>query len=94
MNNFELTSLNQKELLILALWACSQTVKETARHLKFSERAINYYRGRLRCMFNANSSNEVISKLIRMDEYESLIRLGKTCLTKNMTTRDVNTELH
>lgn len=81
MNSFNLSSLDQKQLLILALWACGQTVKESARHLKISERGVNYYRGRLRCMLNAHSSNEVISKLIMMDDYESLIRLGKKYLT-------------
>jgi len=82
MNNFCFTSLTQKELLILALWACSQTVKESAKHLNLSDRTVNYYRGRLRCMLNARSSNEVISKLIMMDDYEALIRFGKMFLTK------------
>lgn len=85
MNSFNLSSLNQKQLLILALWACGQTVKESATHLNSSQRTINYYRGRLRCMLHANSSNEVIRKLIMMDEYESLIRLGKMYLTKTIS---------
>jgi DNA-binding CsgD family transcriptional regulator len=71
---------NEKEIFVLALWACSQTVKESARYLKMSVRSVNYYRGRLRCKLGANTSTEVIRKIVLSDEYEALIRLGKNLL--------------
>ncbi|MFI4956544.1 MAG: helix-turn-helix transcriptional regulator [Gammaproteobacteria bacterium] len=74
---------NEKEQLVLALWACSQSIKESARQLKISERTVDYYRGRLKCRFGVHSSNELIRKIIMMDEYESLIRLGRNLLIVN-----------
>jgi DNA-binding CsgD family transcriptional regulator len=70
-------TLSDNEQSILALWACSQTIKDTARCLAMSIRAVNYYRGRLRCKLGACASSEVISHLVLMDEYESLIRFGR-----------------
>jgi DNA-binding CsgD family transcriptional regulator len=71
---------NEKEKFVLALWACSQTVKESAKYLKMSARSVNYYRGRLRCKLGANTSTEVISHIVLSDEYETLIKLGKHLL--------------
>lgn len=71
---------SKKEELVLALWACNQTVKESARYLKVSERTVDYYRGRLKCRFGAVSSNELIKKLIMMEDYENLIREGRNFL--------------
>lgn len=82
MSIIKFTELSQNEQFVLALWACGQTIKESARYLNLSERTIDYYRGRLKCMLNANSSNEVISKLIMMDDYEALIALGKKYLVE------------
>jgi len=79
---------NEKEKFVLALWACSQTVKESARYLKMSVRSVNYYRGRLRCKLGANTSTEVISQLVLSDEYEALIRLGKNLLIKARPSAD------
>lgn len=80
MRDIEIGRLTKKEQLVLAFWACGQTIKESARYLNLSEGTIEYYRSRLKCMFNAETSNELISKLIMMDEYEALIRLGKSHL--------------
>jgi len=82
MSNLVFSALSETEQLVLAFWACGQTIKETARYLNLSERTIDYYRGRLKCMLNANSSNEVISRLIMMDDYEALIALGKKHLVE------------
>lgn len=73
---------NEKEIFVLALWACSQTVKESAKYLQISVRSVNYYRGRLRCKLGAHTSTEMISQLVLTDEYETLIRLGKELLLK------------
>jgi len=78
MNTIKLN--NEKEKFVLALWACSQTVKESAKYLKISVRSVNYYRGRLRCKLGANTSTEVISQIVLSDEYEALIQLGKNLL--------------
>jgi DNA-binding CsgD family transcriptional regulator len=82
MNAVSLSS--EKEQLVLALWACNQSIKESAKYLKISERTIDYYRGRLKCRFGARSSNELIRKIIMMDEYETLIRLGRNLLINNL----------
>jgi DNA-binding CsgD family transcriptional regulator len=82
MRGLKLEELRHNEQLVLAFWACGQTIKESARYLNLSERTIDYYRGRLKCMLNANSSNEVISRLIMMDDYEVLIALGKKYLVE------------
>jgi len=70
-------TLSDNEQCILALWACSQTIKDTARCFKMSIRAVNYYRGRLRCKLGAAQSSEVIVHLVLLEEYESLIRQGR-----------------
>jgi DNA-binding CsgD family transcriptional regulator len=74
---------NEKEKQVLALWACSQTVKESAKHLGISVRSVNYYRGRLKCRLGVNSSNEFISQIIFMKDFESLLRLGKEYLLES-----------
>lgn len=83
MSNINLSGLSQNEQLVLALWACSQSIKESARYLNLSERTIDYYRSRLRCRLNARTSNEMITKLIMMDDYEALVHMGKVFLVES-----------
>lgn len=67
--------MNEKS--VLALWACSFTVKDTAKCLRMSTRAVNYYRSKLRLRFGVSKSSELINKMILMDDYEEVIELGK-----------------
>lgn len=74
---------NETEKQVLALWACSQTAKESARYLGISVRSVNYYREKLRCRLGVHTSNQLINRIIFMENFESLIRIGKEYLLDN-----------
>jgi DNA-binding CsgD family transcriptional regulator len=75
-----LSKLNKKEQDILALWTCGQTVKDIARCLKISPRAVNYHRAKIRIAFGASVSAEVIHRVVLMDGYEALVLTGRALI--------------
>lgn len=72
--------LTKKELEVLALWACNQSVKESAKCLTLSDRTIEHYRDRIRCKFQVMSSNELLFSLLFHEDYHDLINAGKQLL--------------
>lgn len=77
MRTLNFSILNEKELLIVSLWLCGQTAKQTGRHLERSGRTIEFHREKIKCRLGVYSESELWVRAIKSPEFIPLLQKGK-----------------
>lgn len=88
MSGLKLNTLTEKERLVLALWICGQTAKQSAIYLKKSNRTIEFHRERIKCKLGVYSATELHLRAVTCPEFMQIQQKGVELI------RDSSDQLH
>lgn len=77
MTKLNFSLLTEKESIILTLWLCGQTAKQSGSYLDKSARTIEYHRERIKCKLGVYCKSELYIKAIKSPEFMVLLERGK-----------------
>ncbi|MFI4956523.1 MAG: helix-turn-helix transcriptional regulator [Gammaproteobacteria bacterium] len=74
--------LTEKEKVVLALWICGQTAKQSASYLGKSNRTVEFHREKVKCKLGVYCASELRIKVLESSEFNSILQLGMNLILR------------